>query len=75
MERRTFLHGPGPVERESSRSGEWVKGGAIAPCHGSREHDGFLGRWGAGERDSTLARDEPAIRFAGVVRLDAADTP
>lgn len=23
MERRTFLHGPVPVERKGSRSGEW----------------------------------------------------
>lgn len=75
MERRTFVYGPVPVEQESSRSGEWVKGGAIAPCHESREHDGSLGRWGAGERDSAQARDEPAIRFDGAGRLDANDAP
>jgi hypothetical protein len=31
MERRTFLHGPAPVERESSGSGEWVRRGGDTP--------------------------------------------
>lgn len=75
MERRTFLHGPGPVERESSRSGEWVKGGAIAPCQGSRELDGSLGRWGARERDSTLASDQPAKRVTGAVMARCQTAP
>lgn len=40
MERRTFLHGSVPVEREISRSGEWVPRGGETP----------LGRWVQGQR-------------------------
>ena len=61
MERRTFLHGSAAVEREGSKSGEWVQRGG----------DTLICRWGAGERESGPESVEPAIRFDGTARLDA----